>query len=96
MAVMVLGALWGREYVLPTLFWMILVGGGLGLALIVVRGELRDMLSRWWRSLWITLSSRRVTFFAASPGSAAGSGVPFAVAMGLGASIYQVWGVPWA
>jgi prepilin peptidase CpaA len=95
-AVMVLGALWGREYVLPTLFWMILVGGGLGLALIVVRGELRDMLSRWWRSLWITLSSRRVTFFAAPPGSAAGSGVPFAVAMGLGASIYQVRGFPWA
>jgi prepilin peptidase CpaA len=94
-AMMVLAALWGREFVLPTLFWMFIAGGALAIALVVARGELADLLVRWGRSLWITLSSRRFTFFAPRPGAAAGSGLPFAVAMGVGASIYQLWGLPW-
>jgi prepilin peptidase CpaA len=95
-ALMVLGALWGRELVVPTLFWMIVAGGALGIALIVARGELRDLCTRWGRSLWITLSTRRLVFFAPSPDSAAGGGLPFAVAIGIGASIHQIWGFPWA
>jgi prepilin peptidase CpaA len=95
-AMMVLGAFWGHELVLPTLFWMFIAGGGLAIALLIARGEFRDLCVRWGRSVWITLSSGRLTFFAAAPGSAAGSGLPFAVAIGIGASIYQIWGFPWA
>jgi prepilin peptidase CpaA len=95
-AMMVLGALWGRELVLPTLFWMFVAGGVLALALVVARGELADLATRWGRSAWITLSTGRLTFFGPSPGSAAGGGLPFAVAIGIGAAIYQVWGFPWA
>lgn len=94
-AMMVLGALWGYELVLPTLFWVFLAGGALALALLVARGEVADLFVRWGRSAWITLSSGRPTFFAAKPGSAAGTGMPFAVAIGIGASIYQIWGFPW-
>ena len=95
-AMMVFGALWGREHVLPALFWMILAGGLLAIVLVVVRGEFRDLCVRWGRSLWITLSTRRVTYFGPDPGSAASGGLPFAVAIGIGATIYQVWGFPWA
>jgi prepilin peptidase CpaA len=94
-AMMVFGALWGHELVLPTLFWMFLAGGAIALALLVARGELRDLVTRWGRSAWITLSSGKLTFFAPAPGSAAGGGLPFAVAIGIGASIYQIWGFQW-
>jgi prepilin peptidase CpaA len=95
-AMMVLGAFWGHELVLPTLFWMFIAGGALALALVAARGELADLATRWGRSLWITLSTGRPTFFAPAPGSAAGGGLPFAVAIGIGASMYQLWGFPWA
>jgi prepilin peptidase CpaA len=95
-AMMVLGALWGRELVLPTLFWMFLAGGGLALALIVARGELADLFERWGRSVWVSLSTQRLTYFGPAPGSAASGGLPFAVAIGVGASIHQIWGFPWA
>src|SRR5262249_17247066 len=94
-AMMVLGALWGHELVLPTLFWIFLAGGAIALGLLAARGELRDLCVRWARSAWITLSSGRLTFFVPPPGSAAGGGLPFAVAIGIGASIYQVWGFQW-
>ena len=95
-AMMVLGALWGRELVLPTLFWMFVAGGGIAIALIIARGEAADLATRWGRSLWISLSTRSFTYFAPAPGSAAGGGLPFAVAIGIGASIHQIWGFPWA
>lgn len=94
-AMMVLGALWGREFVLPTLFYIFIAGGVLAIALVAARGELKDLCVRWGRSLWITLSARRLTYFAPTPGSAAGGGLPFAVAIGIGATIHQVWGFPW-
>jgi prepilin peptidase CpaA len=94
-AMMVLGALWGRELVLPTLFWMLLAGGAIAIAMIVARGELADLCTRWGRSLWISLSTRRFTYFAPAPHSAASGGLPFAVAIGIGASISQIWGFPW-
>ena len=95
-AMMVLGALWGRELVLPTLFWMFLAGGAIAIAMVVARGELSDLCTRWGRSLWVSLSTRRFTYFAPSPHSAASGGLPFAVAIGIGASISQIWGFPWA
>jgi len=94
-AMMVFGALWGAE-VLPALFWMIVAGGLLAICLVAVRGELWDLCVRWGRSFWITLSTRRVTYFGPDPGSAASGGIPFAVAIGIGASLYQLWGFPWA
>jgi Flp pilus assembly protein protease CpaA len=95
-AMRVLGALWGRELVLPTLFWMFLAGGAIAIAMVVARGESTDLFTRWGRSLWVTLSTRRITYFSPSPGSAASEGLPFAVAIGIGASISQIWGFPWA
>jgi hypothetical protein len=38
--------------------------------------------------------TRRVTYF--GPAEGATTGLPFAVAMGLGAAAYQVWGMPWS
>jgi prepilin peptidase CpaA len=95
-AMMALGALWGHTLVLPTLFWMFVSGGVLAIAMVAARGELADLCVRWGRSLWITLSTRRVTYFGPAPGSIAGGGLPFAVAIGIGASLYQLWGFPWA
>lgn len=95
-AVMVLGALWGREAIVPALWWMILVGGVLAVALLASRGELLDLLRRWGSSLWHSLLSRRPVYHAPARGSAAVEGLPFAVAMGLGAAAFQLWGAPWA
>lgn len=95
-AMMVLAALWGRELVLPTLFWMLLAGGAIAIGMIVARGELLDLCTRWGRSLWVSLSTRRFVYFAPSANSAAGEGLPFAVAIGIGASLSQIWGFPWA
>lgn len=94
-AMMVLGALWGPEPLVPTLFWIVLAGGALAIALLAARGELGDLARRWWRSLWITCSTRRITYFGPAPGSAAGGGLPFAVAIGIGAALYQLGGAPW-
>lgn len=94
-AMMVLGALWGREPLLPTLFWIVLAGGALAIVLVAFRGELLDLCTRWWRSFWITCSTRKITYFGPAPGSAAGGGLPFAVAIGIGASTYQFMGAPW-
>jgi prepilin peptidase CpaA len=94
-ALMVLGALWGREHLLPALFWMFVSGGALAIGLVAARGELADLGTRWARSLWITLSTRRFTYFAPAPGSAASTGLPFAVAIGIGAAMHQLWGPPW-
>jgi prepilin peptidase CpaA len=94
-AMMVLGALWGDDNVLPSLFWIFLAGGALALALLAARGELANLFTRWIRSAWITLSSGHLTYFGPAPGSAAGAGLPFAVAIGIGASIEQLWGFPW-
>jgi len=95
-AVMVLGALWGREAIVPALWWMILVGGLLAVALLASRGELGDLLRRWGSSFWHSLLSRRPVYHAPARGSAAVEGLPFAVAMGLGAAAFQLWGAPWA
>jgi len=94
-AMMVLGALWGHEPLLPTLFWIVLAGGALAIALVAFRGELLDLCTRWWRSFWITCSTRKITYFGPAPGSVAGGGLPFAVAIGIGASTYQLLGAPW-
>jgi prepilin peptidase CpaA len=94
-AVMVLGALFGAGHLLPLLWWMLLAGGTLALAALAWRGGLLDLLARWRDSARVTIATRRWTYFGPRPGSTAAGGVPFAVAMGLGAAAYQLWGMPW-
>ncbi len=94
-AAMVLGALWGPIELLASLWWMLLAGGVLGVALAAARGTLPDILRRWALSIWTSLASRRAVYFGpeASPGAAAS--VPFGVAIAVGAAAHQYWGLPW-
>ena len=94
-ASMVLGALWGTELFLPVCWWMVVMGGLIAIGLVALRGGLLDLVSRWFRSLQITVITRQLTYCAPEATSAAGGGLPFAVAMGLGAVAFQIWGTPW-
>jgi prepilin peptidase CpaA len=91
-AAMVMGALFGRDVFLPMLFWMVLVGGCLAIGLVVVKGGLPDLLRRWFESARQSVLLRRPTYFPPAPGSPAAAGIPFALAMGLGATVYHVLG----
>ncbi len=91
---MVLGALWGPDIFPHAFWWMIVAGGVMAVVMVALRGELGDLLRRWGRSAWTTLMTRRVTYF--GPAEGATTGLPFAVAMGLGAAAYQFWGTPWS
>jgi len=92
---MVLAALWGAGRFLAVFWWMLVVGGLLALAFVAARGGLLDLLSRWLRSAQATLVTRRIVYFRPAAGSAAARGLPFAVAMALGATAFQLWGTPW-
>jgi prepilin peptidase CpaA len=92
---MVLGALWGADAFLPALWWMVLAGGLLALVLLTAQGALPDLLRRWARSAKHSLLLRRIVYFPPAESSAAAGGLPFAVAMGLGAAAFQTWGTPW-
>ena len=92
---MVLGALWGSDAFLPALWWMVLAGGLLALVLLTAQGALPDLLRRWARSAKHSLLLRRIVYFPPAERSAAAGGLPFAVAMGLGAAAFQTWGTPW-
>ena len=92
---MVLGALWGATTFLAVFWWMIVVGGLLAVAFVGAQGGLFDLLGRWLRSAQASVMTRRLTYFRPAAGSAAAGGLPFAVAMALGASAFQIWGTPW-
>jgi prepilin peptidase CpaA len=94
-ALMVLGAIWGPYPLLGSLWWMLIVGGVLGLAIIIYRGGLTDMLNRWWLSLRITLITKKVNYISSTDEAISHGGLPFGVAIGLGAVAYQLWGLPW-
>jgi prepilin peptidase CpaA len=94
-AAMALGALIGAGPVVGALSWAFGLGGLLALALLAARGGLRDLLERWSRSLVLSLGARRLYYLPPAPGSAAGGGIPFALALGLGAAGHQIWGTPW-
>lgn len=92
---MVLGALWGAQTFLGVFWWMLVVGGLLAVAFVAAQGGLLDLLGRWLRSAHATVVTRRLTYFRPAAGSAAAHGLPFAVAMALGAGAFQIWGTPW-
>ena len=94
-AAMVLAALWGADLFLPVLWWMVVMGGLIAIALIAARGGFLDLLRRWSQSLQASVGSRRPTYFGPEAGTTAAGGLPFAVAMGLGAISFQLWGIPW-
>src|SRR5262249_16010536 len=81
------GGRWGGESGAGTGSWILGGGGLLAVALVAARGEFADLCKRWGRSLWVTVSTQRITYFASAPGTAAGGGLPFAVAIGIGASV---------
>jgi prepilin peptidase CpaA len=95
-ATMVLGALWGPIHMASAAWWMFVAGGVLAICMLSAQpGALSDLARRWARSFWYTLRLRRLTYIA--PRSEyAGTGLPFAVAMGIGATCAQIWGSPWS
>jgi prepilin peptidase CpaA len=96
-AMMVFGALFGSQLIIAMAWWMMIVGGLLAIALVAAQpGGLRDLVVRWSKSAWFTLRLRKLTYLRPELDSAAASGLPYAVAMGIGASACQLWGVPWA
>ena len=95
-ATMVLGALWGPANFAHTAWWMIVAGGILAIVVLGFHpGALVDLAKRWAKSAWYSLRLRRVIYLPPRAGSAA-KGLPFAIAMGLGAACAQIWGSPWA
>ena len=95
-AMMVLGALWGTGVVVSVITWAVLLGGVLALGWVAIRGGLPDLVGRVSSSLYVSAVSRKWTYAAPSPGTAAAGGIPFAVAIALGVSAYQQLGSPWA
>lgn len=93
-AVMVLGALWGPGAILGSLAWMIVAGGALALTILAARGGLIDLLERWGASFLTWRATRRWVPLGPTRGGGE-HGLPFALAIALGASAYQFWGSPW-
>ncbi len=96
-AVVVLGALWGVEPIIGMSWWMVVVGGVMAIVMVALQpGGLSDLVRRWCRSAWYSLRLRRIVYLAPGPDRAAAAGLPFAVAIGLGAVAFQLWGSPWS
>jgi Flp pilus assembly protein protease CpaA len=94
-ACMVLGALWGPVALLGAAWWMVVTGGVLAILIVAARGGLLDLIRRWSRSLYYTVRLGRLTYLTPDASSAAACGLPFAVAIGVGAAAFQHWGNPW-
>ena len=93
-ALMVLGAFWGPLELVFALPWMFLAGGVLAVLIAARHGLLADMCARWFASLAATLTSRRLVYLA-PPVAQQIQGVPFAVAIVLGAIAWQNGGPLW-
>ena len=91
-SLMVLGALWGPLTLLGTLWWMLVAGGLLALVSASAQGRLLKIFRSWGYALSMSLASRRIVYKGTN---SVASGIPFGVAMGLGAIAYGLWGLPW-
>ena len=80
----VLGALLGAKAVPGLYLSMLGAGAVLSIALLAYRGELRDFLVRWGKSIVSLVLLRKFHHQQPPPGSAAAGGIPFAVCMALG------------
>ena len=95
-ACMVLGALWGPALLIAAAWWMVVSGGVLAIAILALhRGGLRDLARRWSLSAYYSVKTGRPVYLKPDPDAITASGLPFAVAMGTGASAFQLWGMPW-
>jgi prepilin peptidase CpaA len=88
----VLGALLGPKAIPGLYMYMLAAGGVLSIALLAYRGELRDFLARWGKSIRSLVVLRHFHHEQPTPGSVAAGGIPFAVCMALG-SLCHVLGV---
>lgn len=93
-ALMVLGALWGPIHLLGGLWWMVVAAGVMGIAIGAARGVLLEVFRRIALSFWASVAARRPVYLGC--GSSGAESVPFGPAIALGASAYQLWGLPWA
>ena len=89
-ALMVIGALWGPSMAIPALVWMAGAGALLALSRVALCGELKDLFSRWSMTVKLSVMSRQIQYIRPEVGSAASSGIPFALAMGVGAIAFQL------
>jgi prepilin peptidase CpaA len=89
-AAAVVGALWGPAAVVFVIFWAVLLAGAAALAWLALRGGLQEMGNRWLVSLGSTLALRRPVYLAPPPGSTAARGLPFGLALALGALTHAV------
>jgi prepilin peptidase CpaA len=94
-AFMALGALWGAVITLKMLAWSTLVGGGIALTIVAVRGEIPAYARRWWNILKLSVIRRRIQYEPPAANEAAAGNLPFGIAIGLGVAAYQLWGWPW-
>jgi prepilin peptidase CpaA len=91
-AVIVIGACVGPALTLELLYWITLASGVMAVAILAARGGLTDLARRWWVAGCISLRSRAFCPVPAPEGSAAASGLPFAVAIGFGVVACEIWG----
>jgi hypothetical protein len=52
-------------------------------------------LHRWWQSLRTTLMTKSIFYISSTDKSISHGGLPFGLAIGLGAIAFQLWGLPW-
>lgn len=94
-ALMVLGAWLGPEAILGAAAWAVIAGGAFGVIALALRGELGAFARRWGRTLFNTLTSRRIAYEPPTAGSVASGGIPFAAAIAVGLAALWYGGAPW-
>ena len=94
-ALMVLGAWIGPEAMLGAAGWAVIAAGAFAFLMLALSGELGAFARRWGRTLFNTLTSRRIAYEPPVAGSIASSGIPFAVAIAVGLAAQWYGGSPW-
>jgi prepilin peptidase CpaA len=94
-ALMVLGAWLGPEATFGAAVWAVIAGGVFGLMMLALRGELGSFARRWGRTLFNSLTSRRIAYEPPAAGSIASGGIPFAAAIAVGLAAQWYGGSPW-
>jgi prepilin peptidase CpaA len=94
-ALMVLGAWIGPEAMLGAAGWAVIAAGAFAFLMLALRGELGAFARRWGRTLFNTLTSRRIAYEPPAAGSIASGGIPFAVAIAVGLAAQWYGGSPW-
>jgi prepilin peptidase CpaA len=94
-AVMALGAFFGVSALPSLLWWITVLGGLLAVCTLIVEGAGLASLRRWRRSLELSVFQRRPCYIGPARGSTAAAGLPFGVAIALGVTAHQIWGLTW-